>query len=486
MHCGRGAARRPRRYSVLRPLGALVVFAAVGLMTVSGPWLAQSRPLPGAPDVVIFLTDDQRWDSLGGMTTVQAELVAKGRLFENAMVPTSLCCPSRATILTGDYAHTTGVWGNRYPKGGWRRVREEGIEDDTIATALDERGYETALVGKYFNGFSRSTPGYVPPGWDHFLAFRTPGRSGSYYNYRLSGSSRFYGNRSYSTDVLARKADRLVRSTPSDTPLLLYIATYAPHGPFAPPRRYATPSGTQADATGLVEVRDRRHSQPSWLQAQQPQRAAAMEAIRDGQDRSLLAVDDAVDRVIRALRESGRLHNTLFLFMSDNGLLRGEHGLTGKHVPYDAATRVPMVLRWDAQVPAGTVDRRLALNVDVAATLSAATGIRIRTEGLDLLGSQTRPGFPVEAIGRRNLDRPAYCGWRTARYLYVRYADREEELYDYAVDPAEEVNRADDRRYVRTLRALRRNAREGCSPTPPGFSWTGSRGVTEPVVGLPG
>lgn len=483
MRGGRGGGRRRGR----RALSALLVFAAVAAVTVSGPWLAQSRPLPGAPDIVVFLTDDQRWDSLDGMPALQDELVDRGRLYDRAMVPTSLCCPSRATILSGRYAHSTGVWGNHYPLGGWRRVQEQGIEGENIATELDAHGYETALIGKYFNGFANMTPDdYSPPGWDHFWAFRTPGRSGSYYDFRLSGSSQWYGDRAYSTDVLARRADQLIRSTAADTPLFLYLATWAPHGPFTPPQRYAATPGTQPAARGRVEVADRRRLQPTWLRAQRPVSAAAMDAIREGQTRSLLAVDDAVARVVRALRESGRLHNTLFLFMSDNGLLRGEHGLTGKHVPYDAATRVPMVLRWDARVPAGTVDRRLALNVDVAATLSAATGVPMRTEGLDLLGRQTRPGFPVEAIGKRSLGRPAYCGWRTARYLYVRYADRDEELYDYAVDPAEEVNRADDPRYVRTLRALRRNAQEGCSPTPPGFSWTGSQGVTEPVVGLPG
>ena len=487
MRGGRGGGRRRGR----RALSALLVLAAVSAMTVSGPWLAQSRPLPTAPDIVVFLTDDQRWDSLDGMPALQEELVDRGRLYEQAMVPTSLCCPSRATILSGRYAHSTGVWGNHYPQGGWRRVREQGIEDVNIATLLDARGYETALIGKYFNGYSAGTrPDYVPPGWDHFWAFRVPGRSGAYYDFRLSGSPRFYGDRAYSTDVLARRADRLIRSTARDTPLFVYLATWAPHGHFIPPRRYAARPGTQPVARGRVEVADRKALQPAWLRAQRPVSAAAMEAVRDGQDRSLLAVDDAVDRVVRALRESGRLHNTLFLFMSDNGLLRGEHGLTGKHVPYDAATRVPMVLRWDARVPRGTVDRRLALNVDVAATLSAATGVPMATEGLDLLGPQTRAGFPVEAIGKRSLGRPAYCGWRTARYLYVRYADREEELYDYAVDPLEEVNRAGDPTYARTLRALRRHAREDCSPTPPGFSWTGARTVTGPVtgpaVGLPG
>ena len=324
------------------------------------------------------------------------------------MVPTSLCCPSRATILSGRYAHSTGVWGNHYPLGGWRRVREQGVEDESIATALDAQRLRDGPDRQVLQRLLRAAPaGYVPPGWDHFWAFRTPGRSGCLLRLpalRARRASTATGP--YSTDVLARRADRLIRSTAQETPLFLYLATWAPHGPFTPPRRYAATPGTQPAARGRVEVADRRRLQPAWLRAQRPVSAAAMEAVRDGQDRSLLAVDDAVDRVVRALRESGRLHNTLFLFMSDNGLLRGEHGLTGKHVPYDAATRVPMVLRWDARVPAGTVDRRLALNVDVAATLSAAAGVPMTTEGLDLLGPADPAGLPGRG-DRQAQPRPA-------------------------------------------------------------------------------
>src|SRR5918994_8003199 len=119
MRGGRGARGGGRRPGP-RVLSAVLVFAAAAAATVSGPWLAQSRPLPTAPDIVVFLTDDQRWDSLDGMPVLQDQLVDRGRLYEQAMVPTSLCCPSRATILSGRYAHSTGVWGNHYPQGGWR------------------------------------------------------------------------------------------------------------------------------------------------------------------------------------------------------------------------------------------------------------------------------------------------------------------------------------------------------------------------------
>ena len=466
-----GSPPRPGRFSVRRPLGALLAFACVAVMTVSGPWLAQSRPAPGSPNIVLFLTDDQRWDSLQVMPALQAELVRKGRLYSDAMVPTSLCCPSRATILTGLYAHDTGVWSNHPPYGAWPRVRDQGIEDDTIAVALDERGYETALLGKYFNGFASNAPSdYDPPGWDHFMAFRTHGHSGSYFDFRLSGSSRFYGPRSYSTDVLARKADSIIRSTPQDTPLFIYLAPYAPHAPFTPPRRYAARKGDRPVLSGSVKVRDRR-GKPAWLRKQKPVSAEAMEEVRDGQDRSLRAVDDAVAEVLASLRETKRLRNTLFIFMSDNGLMRGEHGLSGKHVPYDAATRIPMVIRWDGRVAPGVIDNRLALNVDIAATVTSAAGVNMSTDGLDLLGPLRRGGFPLEAVAKHSLSRPAYCGWRTARYLFVRYATGEEELYDYRIDSRERVNRATDPAYRNVLRNLRAQARDACDPVPPGFTW---------------
>ena len=108
-HAPRRGLGSPGRFSVRRPLGALLAFACVAAMTVSGPWLAQSRPVPGSPNIVVFLTDDQRWDSLSVMPALQAQLVRRGRLFTDAMVPTSLCCPSRATILSGRYAHHTTV-----------------------------------------------------------------------------------------------------------------------------------------------------------------------------------------------------------------------------------------------------------------------------------------------------------------------------------------------------------------------------------------
>jgi len=150
------------------------------------PQPTQPGPL-GMPDVVLVVTDDQRVESLAPMTQVQDLLVARGTTYTEAMVPTSMCCPSRASLLTGRYAHQTGVWSNWGPTGGWWRFHEDGNEQHTLAVALDDKGYRTALIGKYLNNFSNSAPaGYRPPGWDVFTAFTTTERTGDYYNYSLS------------------------------------------------------------------------------------------------------------------------------------------------------------------------------------------------------------------------------------------------------------------------------------------------------------
>jgi N-acetylglucosamine-6-sulfatase len=208
---------------------------------------------------------------------------------------------------------------------------------------------------------------------------------------------------------------------------------------------------------------------PRWQRSWQGDAQVGADT-RVGRAGTLLSVDDAMRSVVAALRRTGRLHNTLFVLLSDNGLMTGEHGLVGKDNPYDAATRVPMVIRWDGHVPAGTVDDRLALNLDVAPTLATAAGTSMTTDGLDLLGQATRRGFPLEAATGYQ-GRPAYCGWRSTRWLYVHYADGTTELYDYRSDPGELHNLAGDPAYAGTMGRLRDRAVRGCRPEPPGFDW---------------
>jgi arylsulfatase A-like enzyme len=139
------------------------------------------------PNIVLILTDDQRWDELKNMPTVEQQIVGKGVNFVNGFVVNPLCCPSRATILTGKYSHSTGVYWNRPPHGGFQSFRPE--DGSTIATWLRAGGYRTGLLGKYLNQYSPKDASYVPPGWDYWRALALVGggdQQGGYYNYTMS------------------------------------------------------------------------------------------------------------------------------------------------------------------------------------------------------------------------------------------------------------------------------------------------------------
>lgn len=467
--------RRKRRRVLALAVGALLVIGLLSPPYVKVRHDPASESSGAAPNVVLVVTDDQRADTLDVMPTVREQLAAKGTLFTNGMVPTSLCCPSRASILTGLYAHHTRVYGNgdlddtNY--GGWAQFRQRGLEYRTLATALDAQGYRTGLFGKYLNLFGPLAPQFRPPGWDTFTAYTNA--HNAYFNYSLTdGTSHGDRPQDYSTDVLAARAADFIRSTPRTQPVFVYFAPYAPHpsstpaprhvGATLPPVRGAggAPPGSLVSPDDL----DRR-----WT-VRRLAPAVDVERIRILQRETLLAVDDAVGRLLETLSETGRDRDTLFVFTSDNGFFWGEHGMLGKDAPYDAATRVPLVVRWDGHVPAGVVDRRLALNLDIATTISSASSAGMTTDGLDLLADRTRGGFVLEAMDG-TYGRPSYCGWRTARWLYVRYKNGRTELYDYRSDPLEQRNLAGQPAAAATQQRLRGLAQAGCTPTPPFYDW---------------
>lgn len=473
--------RRLARLTVLALAASLVTGAVVG-----SP--AASAGRTHKPDIVLIVTDDQRAETLAAMPQVQRLLVRRGVSFTQAMVPTAMCCPSRSTILTGLYSHSTRVFTNGIRHGGvkyggWPKFHQRGLEQRTIAVALDGAGYRTGLFGKYLNRFGDFAPrGYRPPGWDRFVAFRTP--NAAYYNYRLTDGRRFgAAAQDYSTDVLADSATDFLRSTPRGRPAFVMYTPFAPHEPFAAAPRHADvdvtvpptfaerpAAGSLLPAPGLVPRPPLLSSAPAWVLGRHDVARARVGRAPAAQVRSLLAVDEAVARLVQVQRERRRLHRTLFVFMSDNGFLWGEHGLAGKDSAYSGAIRVPLVLRWDGRVAPGTTDDRLALNVDIARTLSHAAGVSMPTEGLDLLGDRRRDGFPVEAA-QGNWGRPPYCGWRTRDWLYVRYANGREELFDYRSDPAERHNLADVSAAAAQRASMRAAAERACSPVPPGFRW---------------
>jgi N-acetylglucosamine-6-sulfatase len=428
----------------------------------------------GRPDIVLILTDDQRWDTLWAMPEVRRLLVADGATFSNSFVVNALCCPSRSSILTGDYSHTTGVYSNGGPHGGFPAFHDRS----TIATWLHDAGYDTALIGKYLNEY----PGrYVPPGWDTWNAMVMNAVVGNYYYvWSLSRGHQLihYGNRpeDYSTNVLASRAVRFIDS--ADGPLFLYFAPWAPHGDpvpapgdedaFADLKPFRPPNYDEADVSDKPEY---IRSAPAFG----PVKTRYIDAYRRGQYQTLLAVDRAVGRIVDALQDTGRLDNTMIVFASDNGLVWGEHRWQNKQVPYEESIRVPLVIRYPPLTPEAATVSQLALNIDLAPTFADLAGVPTpHVDGrslLPLLQGKATPWRHDFLIEHERVDRrlpvPSYCAVRTTHELFAVYGTHESEYYDLRTDPYELQNRADDPHTLQARQALARRLHELCNPPPP-------------------
>ncbi|HET7529833.1 MAG TPA: sulfatase-like hydrolase/transferase [Mycobacteriales bacterium] len=424
------------------------------------------------PNVVVILTDDQKVDTLAHMAKVQRLLVDKGVRYSRASVTIPSCCPSRVAILTGKFARHTGVYQNGGVHGGWGTFHRLGEERRTIALALQRRGYRTAMFGKYLNFYGQLAPfGYRPPGWDRFIVGLTP-NGGGYYDYKLSnGQVLGHDAADYSADVQSDQSVQFIRSTPAGRPLFLMLTPSAPHVPFVPAPRYAGHWEGRLGPFHPASLDDDMSGKPLWMQSLVKPSQEEIDSVRAVQQDMLMSVDDQVQAVVAALRDTGRLHHTLILFTSDHGFMWGEHRWMAKDVPYTPSDAVPFVIRWDGHTARGTVDDRLALNVDIAATIARVTGTSFSSDGANVLGSWRRPGFVLEQMGTASIGRPAYCGWRGARYWFVQYDDGEQELYDVQRDPDELHNLADDPAYASLKASLLAKTRDGCVPTPPDFSW---------------
>lgn len=457
----------------------LGVFIAISLALVETPKGHDSFPKRNVqrPNIVLIVTDDQRADTLSTMPTVQAEIAAKGVSFVNAFVSNPLCCPSRASILTGNYSHTTGVYGNGPPHGGFPSFNDSS----TLATWLDKAGYNTAFIGKYLNGYGHYGGKYVPPGWDEWVAFAKHG----YLEYALNVNGRIIGNRTgeigYSTDRLSKYAARFIRR--ATNPFFLVFAPFAPHEPAQPPPRHRKCFIDQNSWTSPAYNEKDVSDKPAYVRrlSPSPQRHRTIQYVRHLQMCSLLAVDDAIRRIIAELKRTDQLENTLIIYTSDNGVAWGEHrlGHFQKLVPYDGVIRVPFIVRYD---PLTSLKQRavqqLVLNIDIAPTIAKLASIQTPSmEGRSLLpllrgGTRTwRHDFLLEHLrGNPQPDIPTYCGVRNRRYTYVLYETGEEELYDHQRDPHELNNLANDPTASSLTQTLRQRVYQLCNPPPPGYS----------------
>jgi arylsulfatase A-like enzyme len=456
-------------------LGALL-FAAGGQARATG--IAAGRdPLP-RPNIVLIVSDDQRADTLAAMPQLRRDLVAHGVGFERAFVSNSLCCPSRSTILTGKYSHTTQVYSNQPPFGDAWGFRHGGSERQTLAVWLERAGYRTGLIGKYLNSFKARR---LPPGWSEWRSF-VHGIGYSDFALSVDGRAQRYGAYVYSTDLFARQALAFV-SKPDPRPFFLYLAPAAAHAPAIPAARHwddfpqlTGPPGSPA--WNEADVSDK----PAYVRNRPPRPAGVDASFRRRQYQTLLAVDELIGRLVARLRRLGKLKDTAIVYVSDQGVQWGEHRLEAayKTVPYEGSIHVPLVVRYD-RLTEGRArrDQHLVSNADLAPTLAALAGAsHPRLEGESLVPLLERRPVPawrrsllLENQGghERNQPMPSYCGLRAEKYKFVLYGSGEEELYDLVRDPNELNSVAGRPGYQRVRSRLLRELRELCFPPPPGY-----------------
>lgn len=402
------------------------------------------------PNIVVVLTDDQRWDTLAVMPTIAA-IAREGVTFDNAFVTTALCGPSRASLYSGQYAHHHGVLGN----GDTLLFRDES----TLPVWLSQVGYATALFGKYMNGNDEIAP-RVPPGWSEWQTFvEDGGEAGGervYYDYMLNENGVLTHHASaaadYSTDVLRDRALAYLQAHASE-PLFMVYAPFAPHSPAPPAPRHAErfanlppwrpPSWCEPDVS----------DKPLWVQFMAaittPGGIAETDALRIRQLESLLAVDEAVGAIERRLERLGLADQTLVVFTSDNGLTWREHWWPAKWASYEEAIRVPLVLRYPTAVPRAVRSQVLALNIDLAPTFVEVAGATAPpdVDGRSLLGALRgetwREDFLIENSGAPVVRPSDAVRTQDAKLIRTR-TDGFLELYDLAADPYELESRIGD------------------------------------------
>jgi len=465
-------------------------------------WVARSGPDPQPlrPNILFILTDDQRWDTTDDthspvpgasiMPRVRAELADSGVEFVNAFVTTPLCCPSRASILRGQYAHATGIYTNNGTHGGADDFVP--IQGETVGTLLQAAGYRTGFLGKYLNGYSflwpNPTTPWVPPGWSLWGAFRNV----EYFHYGLveNGVRVDYeaAEADYSTDVLREKAKQFISDgVAAGQPFFLHLSFKAPHAPWEPAPRHV------GKFAGLAPWRPASHNEPdvsdkpSWLQNTpqlSPTAVADLDAIRIAQLEMLQAVDEAIGGsatfgitgIMQHLRNLGVADDTLVVYFSDNGWQWGEHRTEAKSKPYEESIRAPMFVRYPKLVPLPRREHRFALNLDFAPTF-VELALRggdpeptISFDGASLvrLLDGTAPSWRRDFLTEGWPGTHVWASLREQRFKYTELpllpgdpsSTFEQELYDLEADPLELDNLAADPAYATLVGEMAARIRE--------------------------
>jgi arylsulfatase A-like enzyme len=439
---------RPRGLAV----GMLALLTGATQMGGGGPPAAAATAAvtPSRPNVLVILTDDQRYEGPGGpagflnfMPNVRTWLQQGGETFTGAFATTSLCTPSRSTVMTGRYAHNTGTLIN-----GDDSPQTVLDQTTTLQYRLQQAGYFTGLAGKYFNTWPKTK---TPPYFNQFALTK-----GGYWNTGYNVNGVVAGRPGYTVTVTGNYALQFLQKFHADDPSrpwYMYVAPESPHDPYTPDTKYASKTFPAWGGNPAVAEAD-KSDKPPVVQRNGTAKLAAGNARRVAQDRTLLSVDDMVGRLMGYLQSSGQLGNTIVVYASDNGMMWAEHGLLDKRYPYQQSVQVPLFVRWPGHVAAGSTSRNLVGLLDIAPTILTATGTAYapaQVDGHDLLGAYARSRMHLEYF--KSNDAPGIPTWRgtwTPGYEYVQWywdtdSDNDQDLafreyYNLAADPYQLTN----------------------------------------------
>jgi len=461
------------RRGFLRSLGAAAAAVSVARLAPAAA--------PAKRNIILVLSDDHRYDFMSFMpeapdfleTPNMDKMAARGAHIQNAFVSTSLCSPSRASILTGQYMHHHRVVDNQRP-----------VPKGTVffPSHLRKAGYQTAFVGKWHMGHDHDQP---RPGFDHWVSFKG---QGAYFDPTLNINGNRKTFKGYTTDILTDQAISWIKGRRAgDKPFYMALSFKAVHYPFQPARRHA---GRYAKAKvkrpeTMANTERNYRSQPNWVRQRRygihgidhmetgqldNDPVPSFDALYKQYCETVHGLDENLGRLISHLDESGLSESTLVVYMGDNGFELGEHGFYDKRDAYEESIRVPMLAYAPGLIKPGAKITRMVQNIDIAPTLMSAAGVDVpKSAKID-----GRSFLPL-LTGRKNIAwrdhilyeyhwewnfpaTPTLFAIRTDRYKYIWHYGLwdSDAFYDLKTDPIERHNLIDTPAYQEMITKLKK------------------------------
>jgi len=405
-----------------------------GSASVAAVAPAASRDRNQSPDVLLVVLDDMRaadWQALGRTR----QLLANGRMFENFILNTPQCGPSRASLFTGQHTHNHGVFTNDEGAGAWQAYLDTGCPERSIYHAAQQVGYRTSLYGKFLN--DGATRGDVGAGWSSYAV------SGDrrYFDFVLNEDGVLHpyrGPENYITDVLANRVVADITTCAPEVPMMMVFSPKAPHGPSQPGPAHRDEFTEAVLAKSLAFNEADVSDKPEGIR-ERPKltksRVRALEKEHRRRLQTVASVDDAIVQIVEAIAQQRDVSNLYVFVLSDNGYALGDHRWIEKRLPYDGMVRVPM-LAFGPEFESGTSSRLCAM-VDIAPTIAAAIGVDLPlADGVPLTGRQRREDVLIDFWENGE----QWSGLRGVSELYVEYLNGEREYYDHTTDPGELEN----------------------------------------------